>query len=232
MGMRGFARAKMHVRCLHETDFTLAPEDRSRTPVLPAARTVPQDQSIGQNRVCFNERSFGPPLHLQVRQDYDYDYGCSCLLLPASRVNPAFCLLSDAAGTHSAQATIGRAPWSLLKTAHPLFPFISIIVPIDHTHPPVDRLTCRGQCLISIHTVATLFHYNSTARRRLSIKLNPPGTGILGLATPRTRPDINDSLLTPRICETESGHTITSTIVTHSLTHSRTHVLTTAGSKI
>lgn len=136
MGMRGFARAKMHVRCLHETDFTLAPGDRSRTPVLPAARTVPQDQSIGQNRVCFNERSFGPPLLLQVRQDYDYDHGCSCCLLPASRVNPAFCLLSDAAGTHSSQTTIGRAPWSLLKTAHPLFPFISTIVPLTTpTHP-------------------------------------------------------------------------------------------------
>lgn len=131
-----------------------------------------QVQSIGQHRVCFNERSFGPPLHLQARQD-NYDYDCSCLLLPAFPRES--CLLSSircCGGTFFADHNRTRSLVSI-KDGTPAFPFISAIILLTTPTQTVDRLTCRGQCLISIHTVATLFHYNSTARRRLNHKTQP-----------------------------------------------------------
>lgn len=180
----------MHVRCLHETDFTLAPgiaPEHPEHPFFPQLEQCFKTNSLDSTAFVSMKGASGHPCTCRSAR-HDYDYDCSCLLLPASRPSPAFCLISDAAGAHAAQTTIGRASWSLLKTARPLFSIHLYYCPINHTHPTVDRLTCRGQCLRSIHTVATLFHYNSTARRRLSIRLNPPGVDILGLETQRTRP--------------------------------------------
>lgn len=122
----------------------------------------------------------------QARHDYDYD--CSCLLLLlASRVDPAFLSSIRCCGCTLVDHNRTCSPVSI-KDGTPAFPFISAIVLSSTPTQTVDRLTCRGQCLVSIHTVATLFHCNSTARRRLSIKLNPLGADTLSREIPRARP--------------------------------------------
>lgn len=127
MGMRGFARAKMHVRCLHETDFTLAPGIAPEHPFFPQLEQCFKTNPLDSTAFVSMKGASGHPCTCRSGQD-NYDYDCSCLLLPAFPRES--CLLSSircCGGTFCADHNRTRSLVSI-KDGTPAFPFISAII--------------------------------------------------------------------------------------------------------
>lgn len=99
----------MHVRCLHETHFTLAPGIAPEHPFFPQLEQCFKSNPLDSTAFVSMKGASGHPCTCRSgRTTMTMTARASSFLL--SRVNPAFCLLSDAAGAHSSQTTIGRAP--------------------------------------------------------------------------------------------------------------------------
>jgi hypothetical protein len=112
MGIERIARAKMHVRCLHETDFTLAPGIAPEHPFFPQLEQSLESNPLDRTAFVSMKGASGHPCTCRLAQhDYDYDYDCSCLLLLPSLpcVSCPFVYCQMLRG-HTSKTTIGRAP--------------------------------------------------------------------------------------------------------------------------
>lgn len=90
MGIERIARAKMHVRCLHETDFTLAPGIAPEHPFFPQLEQCLKTNPLDRTAFVSMKGASGHPCTCRPGLTMTMTARASSSSILLSRVNPAF----------------------------------------------------------------------------------------------------------------------------------------------